>query len=147
MSFHLDHGVDPPVAPPGEPVHWLVRPATVRGLWIGLGAVLAALVLGDFLLRPHAGFEIDGIFGFHAWYGLGICVATVLFAKGLGAVLRRPDTWYDERSGSAGERSEAAPEVDREGAGTEAPQREGGSAAATTVPAADGAREEGRPDD
>ena len=96
MSFHPDRGVDPPVAPPGEPVHPLVRPATVRGLWIGFGVVLAALVLGDLLIHPHAGFGIDGTFGFYAWYGLGTCVVMVLFAKGLGVALKRPDTWYEE---------------------------------------------------
>ena len=78
-------------------MHWLVRPGTVRGLWIGFSVVLAALVLGDLLIHPHAGFGIDGAFGFHAWYGLGACVAMVLFAKGLGVVLKRSDTWYEER--------------------------------------------------
>ena len=134
MSFEPDSGVEPPVAPPGEPVHPLVRPLTVRGLWIGFGVVLAALVLGDLLIHPHAGFGIDGAFGFYAWYGLGTCVAMVLFAKGLGVVLKRPDTWYDEGS-----------EVAPEGAGTATPNE-----AAPGVPAgpeADEARGEGRPHD
>ena len=117
MSFQPDRGVQPPVAPPGERVHWLVRPGTVRGLWIGFGVVLAALVLGDLLIHPHAGFVIDGTFGFYAWYGLGTCVAMVLFAKGLGLFLKRPDTWYEE------------------------------GAAAPVEPAADEARGEGRPHD
>lgn len=101
MSFRPDHGVGPPVAPPGEPVHWLVRPGTVRGLWIGFAVVLAALVLGDLLIHGHPGFGIDGTFGFYAWYGLGTCVAMVLFAKGLGVALKRPDTWYEDRSEAA----------------------------------------------
>ena len=95
MSFHPERGVEPPTAPPGEPAHWLVRPGTVRGLWIGFAAVLAALVLGDLLIHPHAGFGIDGTFGFYAWYGLGACVAMVLFAKGLGVFLKRRDAYYD----------------------------------------------------
>ena len=103
MSFQPDRGVEPPVAPPGERVHWLVHPGTVRGLWIGFGVVLAALVLGDLLIHPHAGFGIDGTFGFYAWYGLGTCVAMVLFAKGLGVALKRPDTWYEEASDAAPE--------------------------------------------
>ena len=113
MSFHPDRGIDPPVAPPGEPLHWLVRPGTVRGLWIGFGVVLAALVLGDLLIHPHAGFGIDGTFGFYAWYGLGTCVAMVLFAKGLGVVLKRPDTWYEE--GAVAPAEPAADEADVEG--------------------------------
>ena len=96
MRHSPESGAPPPVAPAGEPVHWLVRPGTVRGLWIGFAVVLAALVLGDLLIHPHAGFGIDGTFGFYAWYGLGTCVVMVLFAKGLGVVLKRPDTWYGE---------------------------------------------------
>ena len=30
-----------------EPLHWLVRPATIRKLWIGLSIVLAAVVLAQ----------------------------------------------------------------------------------------------------
>lgn len=103
MNPDADAGAPPPAAPPGEPVHWLVRPGTVRGLWIGFAAVLAALVLGDFLLHPHAGFGIDGTFGFYAWYGLGTCVAMVLFAKALGLILKRPDTYYEGGGGDARE--------------------------------------------
>jgi len=108
MSFVPDSGVEPLVAPPGEPVHWLVRPGTVRGLWIGFAVVLAGLVLGDLLIHGHPAFGIDGTFGFYAWYGLGTCVAMVLFAKGLGMALKRPDTWYDERSEAAPEGAGAA---------------------------------------
>ncbi len=108
-----ESGAPPPVAPPGEPVHPLVRPGTVRGLWIGFGAVLAGLVLGDLLIHAHPGFGIDGTFGFYAWYGLGTCVAMVLFAKGLGVVLKRPDTWYEE--GSAAPAEPAAEEARGEG--------------------------------
>jgi len=98
-----DSGAPPPVAPPGEPVHWLVRPGTVRGLWIGFGVILAGLVLGDLLIHAHPGFGIDGTFGFYAWYGLGTCVAMVLFAKGLGVVLKRPDTWYEDGAAAPAE--------------------------------------------
>ena len=105
MSFEPESGAPPPVAPPGERVHWLVRPGTVRGLWIGFAVVLAGLVLGDLLIHPHAGFGIDGTFGFYAWYGLGTCVAMVLFAKGLGVVLKRPDHWYKEGAAAPAEPS------------------------------------------
>ena len=86
---------EPPIAPAGEPMHWLVRPRTIVGLWIGFGVVLAVLVLGDFVIHAHPGFGIDGTFGFYAWYGLGACVAMVLFAKGLGVLLKRRDTYYE----------------------------------------------------
>ena len=101
MMQRPESGIEPPVAPPGEPVHRLVRPSTVRGLWIGFAVVLAGLVLGDLLIHPHAGFGIDGSFGFYAWYGLGTCVAMVLFAKGLGILLKRGDDYYDGGDGDA----------------------------------------------
>ena len=91
-----ESGTEPPVAPPGETAHWLVRPTTVRGLWIGFGVVLTTLVLGDFLVHAHPGFGIDGSFGFYAWYGLGTCVVMVLFAKGLGVFLKRRDDYYED---------------------------------------------------
>lgn len=106
MKHTPDSGIEPPVAPPGEPAHWLVRPGAVLGLWIGFGLVLAALVLGDLLIHAHPGFGIDGAFGFYAWYGLGACGAMVLFAKGLGVALKRPDTWYDEGRQAAPEETE-----------------------------------------
>lgn len=97
MHPDANGGIPPPIAPPGEPVHWLVRPRTIRGLWIGFAVILTALVLGDLLVHGHPGFGVDGTFGFYAWYGLGTCVAMVLVAKALGLVLKRPDTYYDPR--------------------------------------------------
>lgn len=76
--------------------HWLVRPSTIRLLWVGSMLVLAVLVLLDLVVRHHPHFGIDGVFGFGAWYGFGACVALVLFAKMLGLILKRPDTYYDE---------------------------------------------------
>ncbi len=76
--------------------HWLVRPETVRWLWRGGLAVLALLVVGDFLVDAHPISRIDGIFGFYAWYGLLACVAMILFAKAIGVFLKRKDTYYDD---------------------------------------------------
>ena len=124
MSFRPESGAETPVASPGEPMHRLVRPGTIRGLRIGFGAVLAALALGDFFVHPHAGFGVDGTFGFYAWYGLGTCVAMVLFAKGLGIFLKRRDTWYDEGG-------ETAPEGS--GGGVHRQYREEGEIAASSA--------------
>ena len=79
-----------------DELHWLVRPRTIRRLWIGFGVVLALLVAGDVFVHGHAHFGIEGTFGFYAWYGLITCVAMVIFAKGLGVLLKRPDTFYDD---------------------------------------------------
>jgi hypothetical protein len=86
------------MTPDEKDLHWLVRPATIRKLWIGGGVVLAALVLADALIHPHALFRIDGTFGFYAWYGLVTCMAMVLAAKGLGVFLKRRDDYYAEGS-------------------------------------------------
>lgn len=77
-------------------MHWLVRPQTIRKLWIGFGVVLTLLVLADAFLHAHPHFGVDGTFGFYAWYGLLACTAMVLFAKVLGLLLKRMDTFYDE---------------------------------------------------
>jgi len=75
--------------------HWLVRPATIRKLWIISIVVLALTVLADFIAHHHAYFGIDGTFGFGAWFGFISCVVLVVGSKVLGAFLKRPDTYYD----------------------------------------------------
>ena len=60
--------------------HWLVRPVTIRWLWI-LGLIgLALLVIADLRVHGHAAFVIDGTFGFYAWFGLLTCAAMVIGA-------------------------------------------------------------------
>ena len=75
--------------------HWLTRPATIRLLWVGFIIVLIVLVTLDLIVAHHPHFGIDGTFGFGAWFGFLSCVALVGFAKALGALLKRPDTYYD----------------------------------------------------
>lgn len=79
-----------------DQLHWLVRPRSIRWLWIGGIALLALTVLAEVWMHPHPYFGIDGTFGFNAWYGFGTCVLMVLFAKLLGLGLSRKDTYYDE---------------------------------------------------
>lgn len=76
--------------------HWLVRPETIRWLWRGGIVMLTLLVLADFFIHPHPYFKIDGSFGFYSWFGLVVCAAMVIFAKGLGIFLKRKDTYYDD---------------------------------------------------
>jgi hypothetical protein len=75
--------------------HWLVRATTIRRLWIAFAVVLAVVVLADLAIEHHPYFGLDGTFGFGAWFGFGSCVVMIVFAKALGAVLKRPDTYYD----------------------------------------------------
>jgi len=75
-------------------LHWLMRPETIRKLWFGGGAVLAVLVVLQAGIETHGYFGLDGTFGFNAWYGFIACVAMIIVAKGLGAFLKREDTYY-----------------------------------------------------
>ena len=76
--------------------HWLARPGTIKGLWIAFAVLLAATVLMDLVIEPHSYFGLDGTFGFGAWFGFASCVALIVVAKALGAILKRPDTYYDD---------------------------------------------------
>ncbi len=76
--------------------HWLVRPRTIRILWIAFAAILAALVVAGVFVHGYAYFTIDGIFAFNAWYGFLTCVAMVVAAKVLGAFIKRQDSYYDD---------------------------------------------------
>jgi len=78
-----------------EEKHWLVKPETIRWLWRGGYVILALVVFADFFIHTHAYFQIDGSFGFYAWYGLVVCIGMVILAKALGIFLKRKDTYYD----------------------------------------------------
>jgi uncharacterized membrane protein YkvI len=75
--------------------HWLVRPGTIRLLWIIFLLVLALTVLASLFTEAHAGFWLDGSFAFNAWYGFLTCIGMVLVAKLLGRLLHRKDSYYD----------------------------------------------------
>ncbi len=89
--------------PNDQDLHWLVRPATIRKLWVFGGIILAVITIGDFGVHGHAEFGIDGTFGFFSWYGLAACVAMVLFAKVAGVVLKRKDTYYEPENTGDGD--------------------------------------------
>ena len=81
--------------------HWLVRPATIRSLWIGFvletrgSAAIAIMLLVGLLAPAHGYFGVDGSFGFNAWYGFATCVGMILVARALGYFLKRRDSYYD----------------------------------------------------
>lgn len=81
---------------PPEQQHWLVRPATIRRLWIGFGIILLLTLVAQFFIGIHDYFTADGVFGFYAFFGFFSCVAMVVVAKLLGLLLKRPDTFYDD---------------------------------------------------
>ena len=81
--------------------HFLTRPSTIRALWWVFSILLALTVLAQLVFYVKGYFTVDGWFGFGAVYGFLSCLLMVLFAKALGAVLKRPRDYYRERSDDA----------------------------------------------
>ncbi len=77
--------------------HWLARPATRKLLWRGFIAILALTVAADFFVTGEPHFGIEASLAFNAWYGFLACAALIVFAKGVGAFLKRPDDYYRRR--------------------------------------------------
>ena len=76
--------------------HWLVRPDSIRLLWRIFWAVLALTVALEIFIKIKGYFGIDEWIGFGAAFGFLSCVAMVVFAKGLGFILKRDDNYYRE---------------------------------------------------
>jgi hypothetical protein len=58
--------------------------------------VLALTVLVQLAFPSKGYFGIDGMLGFGAAFGFFSCALMVLAAKGLGALLKRPEDYYDD---------------------------------------------------
>jgi hypothetical protein len=78
--------------------HWLTRPSTIKLLWIVFVVVLALTVIAGVWLTEEPHFEIERLFAFNAAYGFVVCAAMILVAKVLGMLLKRRDTYYEERA-------------------------------------------------
>lgn len=76
--------------------HWLIRPGSIRMLWRVFIAVLALTAAAELFVAHEPYFGIDGSFAFNAWFGFLACAALIIFAKGLGAFLKRPDNYYGD---------------------------------------------------
>lgn len=75
--------------------HWLVRKETIRKLWIIFAGILFLTVAAQPAFEHHANFGIDGWQGFFAGYGFIACAVLIVVAKALGALLKRPDDYYE----------------------------------------------------
>jgi hypothetical protein len=75
--------------------HWLDQPANVNKLILALVVICALLALADLFYHKHVHFAFETGFGFHAWFGFGMCVALVLIAKELRKILKRQENYYD----------------------------------------------------
>ena len=83
--------------PNADSSHWLDEPRNVKRLWRGFLVVLAVTVGAELLVHLHPHFDIESVFGFHAWFGFIACAAMIVVAKALALVLKRPDTYYGKR--------------------------------------------------
>lgn len=72
------------------------RTGAARLLWGAFLALLALVFAADFLVKHHAYFGIDGMPGFKALFGFAAVAALIVAARLLGALLQRPDDYYDE---------------------------------------------------
>ncbi len=77
--------------------HRLASPQSIKLLWRVFIAVLVLAVAAEFFVAHEPYFGIDGVFGFNAWFGFLACGALILFARGLGLLLKRPDDYYEGR--------------------------------------------------
>jgi len=73
---------------------WLARASSIRLLWRIFWAVLALTVVAQSVIKVKGYFGVDGWFAFGAIYGFLACLAMVLFAKGLGYLLKRDENYY-----------------------------------------------------
>ena len=77
--------------------NWLDEPRNVKLLWRVFLTVLVLCVLAEIVVTLHPSFDLESLFGFHAWFGFLACVAMIGAAKGLSLLLKRPDTYYEGR--------------------------------------------------
>ena len=76
--------------------NWFYKKSSIKKLWIGSGIILTLTVVAEFFVKLHPHFKVESYFGFHAAYGFLACVVMVVFAKGLGCLIKRKDDYYDE---------------------------------------------------
>jgi len=77
-------------------LHWLVRPSSIKKLWILLYVCLGLSLLAEVFISHEAHFNIEASFGFSAWFGLGSCILMVIVAKLLGVFIKRKDNYYKD---------------------------------------------------
>ena len=77
-------------------IHWLVRPQTIKLLWVLMLVILIFTVILQFFTHIHGHFIIDESFGFNAWYGFISCVLMVFASKFLAIFIKRKDSYYND---------------------------------------------------
>lgn len=65
-------------------------------MWKTFIAVLAVSVVAELFIEKHPHFDVERFFASYALYGFLACAALIVIAKAIGAVLKRPDDYYDD---------------------------------------------------
>ncbi len=76
--------------------HWLYREENHRKLWIWGCVLLLLTVLAQLVFEIHGHYEFEAWLGFAAFYGFITCALMVVFAKLLGFLVKRKDSYYDD---------------------------------------------------
>ncbi len=110
MSAEPERPAEAP-AGPGEPgehplsvllFSWMRTPLFLRVFAIGLCIAGVGLILAEIFLSPYAIKDVTGVPGFQGVFGFVAFAFAVLCGWPLGKWLRRPEDYYDRRSGEAG---------------------------------------------
>ena len=78
-----------------EKKYWLDDHGNIKKVIITLFVVCGLLFIADFFYHKHSYFAAEDFFGFYAIFGFVVCVALVLAAKWMRALLMRPEDYYD----------------------------------------------------
>jgi hypothetical protein len=75
-----------------------VQARSTRRLWVA-SATVFLIAIAAYLLnfRPSHFFAFDGFFTFYAAFGFLAGLAIIGVSKAIGAVLSRPDSYYDTK--------------------------------------------------
>jgi hypothetical protein len=76
--------------------HFFDRQENVDRLLKGFYVICILLVLADFVIHRHIGFNWEKIPGFYAIYGFIACVLLVIIAKKIRNVVMRKEDYYDD---------------------------------------------------
>ncbi len=82
---------------PKEKQYLFDNPRNVKILIRGLYVVCALLIGLDFIVSRHAEYSWEGWPGFYGIFGFVACVFLVLAAKEMRKIVRREETFYDDK--------------------------------------------------
>ena len=80
--------------------HWILKKENIKKLWVCSIALLACLVLIQFIFPIKGHFEVESWIGFGAWFGFIACILMILFSKILGFVVKRSEDYYKKNKGN-----------------------------------------------